>query len=183
MRESDIARVIQIFEQVETRWALVGAHAVGLLTEPRATADFDFVIEAQKLNTVIKALRKAFGSLDEHEVGAAVRLLAIDVDLIRSTNHPLFKRALEHVRRVDDWNIPRAEVIIVLKFMSAISPWRSADKRAYDIGDVRSIYRTVGREGLDFDLMRELAALVYPGAETEFATLIGRIDRGEPIEV
>jgi hypothetical protein len=38
MSELDISRVVAVFKSNRTAWALVGAHAIGLLTEPRATA-------------------------------------------------------------------------------------------------------------------------------------------------
>lgn len=182
MAEADIARVVQIFEAHGAKWVLVGAHAVGLLIEPRATADFDFIIEDRKLKPVVSALRDAFGELDEEDIGAAVRLRAIDVDLIRAT-HPLFKQALVHSRRIGDWNVPIPEVIIVLKFLSATSPWRGPEKRTYDMGDVRGIYRSIGRADLDMDLMMKLAGMVYPRADEELGALLDRLDRGEPIEV
>jgi hypothetical protein len=34
MTEADVIRVIKVFESEGARWALVGAYAVGLLTEP-----------------------------------------------------------------------------------------------------------------------------------------------------
>lgn len=182
MKESEIARVVQIFDQVGARWTLVGAHAVGLLTEPRATADFDFVVEDRKLKGVLAALQQEFGELDVDDIGVAVRLRAIDVDLIRAV-HPLFKEALSRSRKVGDWNVPVAEVLLVLKFLAAVSPWRGPEKRTYDIGDIRSIYHAVGREALDLDLMTKLAATVYPRAEQDFAQLLERLDRGEPIEI
>ena len=39
------------------------------------------------------------------------------------------------------------------------------------------------RNQLDMELMVELAALAYPGAEREFKDLLERIDRGAPVEV
>jgi len=183
MTEEDITRVIQVFNDVGARWALVGAHATGMLTTPRATADFDFIVEERKLPAVLNALREAFGDLGEQDIGAAVRLTSIDVDLIRSGNHPLFTKAIDHVRTREHWFVPRAEVIIVLKYLSAVSPWRNRAKRAYDVGDLRMIYATVGRDQLDLELMKDLSALVYPGAEQEFMELLERIDRGEPIEI
>lgn len=126
MKETDIARVVQIFEQSGARWSLVGAHAVGLVTEPRATTDFDFVVEDRKVRRVVDALQAEFGELDVDDIGVAVRLRALDVDLIRAI-HPLFKEALARTRRIDDWNVPTTEVPIVLKFLAAVSPWRGPD--------------------------------------------------------
>ena len=183
MTEADIARVIRVFETCQAKWALVGAYAVGLLTEPRATVDFDFIVEARKLKSVVSALAAEFGQLDAEDIGAAIRLRAIDVDLIRSNNHALFREALDRAQLVGEWRIPPPEVIIALKFLSAVSPWRNRDKRSQDIVDLRTVYHSVGPETLDADTMSELAALVYPGAEREFEKLLARIDRGDPVEI
>jgi hypothetical protein len=183
MAETDVARVVEVFERVGAGWALVGAHAVGLLTEPRATEDFDFIVEESKLRLVVEGLRDVFGELDEEDVGAAIRLRALNVDLIRSTNHPLFGEAIAQTHKVGDWNIPSAEIVVVLKYLSAVSPWRHIDRRAQDIVDLRRVYRQVGRDNLDVARMIALAALAYPGAENEFQRILDLIDRGKPIEV
>jgi hypothetical protein len=183
MTEADITRVVGLFEQLGARWVLVGAHAVGLLTEPRATADFDFIVEGRRTRAVIRALADAFGELDEQDIGAAIRLRAIDVDIIRSDNHALFREALDRAKSIGEWKIPPAEVVIVLKFMSAVSPWRNLDKRAQDMVDLRTVYHAVGADDLDRDYMIKLSASVYPGADREFAALLARIDQGEPIEL
>ena len=182
MSETDIARVIDVFKAKRARWALVGAHAIGLVTEPRATADFDFIVDAAKLDDVVRGLTKVFGALDEHDIGAAIQLRAIDVDLIRSTDHPLFEVALEQRRTIGDWRVPRSEVLIVLKFMAAVSPRRDRRKRRQDVTDINYVYDVAGAD-LDRDMMIKLSALVYPGAETEFRELLDKIDRDEPISI
>lgn len=182
MSEADVVRVIRVFKAQRARWALVGAHAIGLVTEPRATADFDFVLDATKFDSVLRALTKEFGPLDERDIGAAVQLTAIDVDLIRSTEHPLFEAALERRRTVGDWRVPRTEVLIVLKFLAAVSLRRNRDKRRQDVTDIAFVYHAADGK-LDRALMLELSRLVYPGAEVEFEKLIGKIDRGEPIAI
>jgi hypothetical protein len=182
MSEADVVRVIRVFKAKRARWALVGAHAIGLVTEPRATADFDFIVDAAKLDDVVAALTKEFGPLDERDIGAAIQLKAIDVDLIRSTDHRLFEVALEQRRTVGDWRVPRTEVLVVLKFMAAVSPRRNRDKRRQDVADIGFVYHAA--EGkLDRAMMIELSRLVYPGAETEFSELIDKIDRDEPISI
>jgi hypothetical protein len=183
MTETDILRVIEAFEASGAQWALVGAHAVGFMTEPRATVDFDFIVEGRKLKSVLRRLEQDFGDLGAEDIGAAVRLAAIDVDLIRSDNHALFREALERAERTGDWNIPPPEVIILLKFLSASSPWSNRDKRAQDVVDLRAVYHAAGPEDLDRDVMMELAALVYRGAEQDFEEMLDRIDRGDPVEV
>jgi hypothetical protein len=182
MSEADIVRVIKVFEDVGASWALVGAHAIGLLTEPRATADFGFVVEGIKLERVVRGLAGAFGALGSNDIGAAIQLKAIDVDLIRSTNHPLFQIALEQRRTIGDWKVPRTEVLVVLKFLAAVSPWRDRRKRMQDISDISYVYEVVSAE-LDRAMMLDLARLVYPGAEREFAELLDKLDRGDPISI
>jgi len=81
MSETDIARVVEVFETSRAGWALVGGHAIGLVTEPRATADFDFIVEGAKLSKVTRELTRVFGELGENDIGAAIQLKAIDVDL------------------------------------------------------------------------------------------------------
>jgi hypothetical protein len=182
MNETDIDRVVEVFEACRARWALVGAHAIGLLTEPRATADFDFIVEGGKLAAVVRRLTNEFGALDERDIGAAILLKAIDVDLIRSTNHPLFEAALDRPRTVGDWKVPRTEVLIVLKFLAAVSPVRDRRRRRQDVTDLSYVYGVAGGD-LDRKLMIELSRLVYPGAEREFSELLDKIDRDEPIAI
>lgn len=182
MSETDIARVVEVFEAMRVPWALVGAHAIGLVTEPRATADFDFIVDGTKLEGVIRALTRAFGRLDELDIGAAVQLRAIDVDLIRSTKHPLFQVALERHRIVGEWRVPRTEVLIVLKFLAAVSPRRDSDKRMQDVTDIARVYRRAEQQ-LDRSMMIELSASVYPGAEDEFTDLLDKIARGDRISI
>ncbi len=181
--EERIARVVAIFQQVGSRWALVGAHAIGTLAEPRATADFDFVVESTKLRAIMKALEEEFGDLDVVDLGPAMRLRALDVDLIRSTTHPLFGEALTHVHPTAGWKVPVPEVLVVLKFLAAVSPWRERTKRMQDIVDLTVLVTAVGRDELDGALLKKLAAQVYPGGEEELEALLGRIERGEPITV
>ncbi len=181
--EERIARVVAILQEVGTRWALVGAHAIGTLTQPRATVDFDFIVEESKLRAITKALESEFGELDPVDLGPAIRLRALDVDLIRSSTHSLFREALDHIHHIGEWRIPQPEVLLVLKFLAAVNPWRDPSKRMYDVADLRTLYLAVGREELDEALVMRLAAQVYPGAETELEALLGRIDRGEPVTI
>jgi hypothetical protein len=182
MSETDIGRVVEVFELCRARWALVGAHAIGLLTEPRATADFDFIVEGSKLAAVIRKLSSVFGDLGELDIGAAIQLKAIDIDLIRSTSHPLFQAALQDARTVGTWKVPRTEVIMVLKFLAAVSPVRNRRKRIQDVSDMSYVYEVAGSD-LDRDRMIELSRLVYPGADREFCELLDKLDRNEPISI
>lgn len=182
MSEVEIAKVVEVFEARKAKWALVGAHAIALLTEPRATSDFDFIVEASKLDSIVADLTDAFGDLDEHDIGAAMRLTAIDIDLIRSTRHPLFREALRHLRTVGSWKVPETEVLLVLKFLAATSPARAANRRGQDVLDLRVVYQAVGDE-LDRERAIKLSRKVYPGAEREFRELLDKIDRNEPLTI
>ncbi len=181
--EKRIARVVDTFQKVGSRWALVGAHAIGTLAEPRATKDFDFVVEGSKLRAITRALEEEFGDLDVVDLGPALRLRALDVDLILSTTHSLFGEALTRIRPIADWNIPVPEVLIVLKFLASVSPWRERTKRMQDMVDLTILVTTVGTDELDDDLLRNLSAQVYPGGDKELEALLGRIDRGDPITI
>lgn len=79
--------------------------------------------------------------------------------------------------------MPRTEVILVLKFLSAVNPWRNQDKSAQDLVDLRTIYHAVGGDQLDRDEMLQLASLVYPHADREFQDLLEKIERGDPISL
>lgn len=182
MTEPDIARVVEILETDHVSWALIGAHAVSLVTEPRATPDFDFIVEDTKIDCVVRELAAEFGELDKNDVGAAIQLRAIDVDLVRPAIHPLLRIALESTRTIGDWRVPRTEILVVLKFLAAVGSWRARSKRMQDMGDICSVCRGAVGE-LDRALMLELSELVYPGAEREFSELLGRIDRDEPISI
>ncbi len=182
----DISRVVDVFEANRAGWAVVGAYAVGLLTEPRATVDFDFIVETGKIKAILRDLTGVFGELGAQDIGAAVQLTAIDVDpirLIRSTNHPLFNEALREVRVVGEWKVPRTEVLIALKFAAAVSAWRDQDKRRQDIVDLAKIYRAIEPGQLDREEAIRLGGLTYPGAEREVRELLGKIDRGDPIAI
>ena len=181
--EEAIRRFVAVLRQSGARWSLVGAHAIGTLTEPRATVDFDFVVEDSKLRRLLSALEEEFGELDVVDMGPEVRLRALDIDLIRAGNHALFQEALRRVREVGDWPIPVPEVLIALKFLAATSPWRNRPKKMQDVADLSALYFAIGRDALDFDLLRQLAQRVYPGAETEFIGLLDKLEHGEAISI
>jgi hypothetical protein len=178
--EDVLRRIIAVFERAQSPWALVGAQAVNLYVRPRATVDLDFVVETRKLTSIVKLAEEEFGELRTHDVGAALRLLDISVDLIRSDNHALFRAALDLAREEQGLRVPPAELIVVLKFMSAVSPWRDPADRRQDAADLIRIYRTVGA-GFDRDAALGHAKRAFPGAGKELAEVFDRIDRGEDI--
>lgn len=175
-REALILKLLAAFSEVGASWTLVGAHAVGMLTE-RAAADFDFVVEERKLRALLqrRGYRRRRATTD-------VRLRTIDVDLIRSGAHPLFRQSLTETQTIDRWRIPRSELLIALKFLSSVSPWRGRDRRARDTADLISLYNEASG-ALDRERILSFAAQVYPGAEREFGDILDRIDNGEPISI
>lgn len=181
-KREHVISLLDACKEVEAKWALVGAHAVGMLTEPRATTDFDFVIQGTKLARIIRLLEERIGDLGAQDIGSGVRLLSIDIDLIRSNNHPLFREAITRTRMIERWSVPVTEVLLALKFMSAVSPWRGATQKAQDFVDLRKVYEN-HRDALDRELLSRLADLVYRDAHTELEYLLDRIDRGDPISI
>lgn len=140
MTEADICRAIEVFASCHVRWALVGTYAIGLVTEPHVTPDFDFIVETAGFASVVRGLAQEFGSWARPTSGAAIQLKAIDVDRIRSNNHPLFQAALRQVRTAGDWKVPRTEVLIVLRFLSAVIPDRAPGRRRQGVTDLGNVY-------------------------------------------
>ena len=181
--DDNIVRVVRVFAEVQIEWVLVGAHAVGLLTEPRATEDFDFIVDQRRLWQLIKALEAEFGELDMVDLGPALRSRVLNIDLIRSGNHPLFADALASSTAASGWRSPSVEALLALKFLAMISPWRDRRKRAVDLADFIAVYTSQDPVDLDLAALAALAAKVYPGAENELVELLRRIDGGDQIEI
>lgn len=180
--EESIRRVIEIFGKVKADWALVGAHATGMLTEPRATQDVDFVVDQARFPEVLEAVRAEFPGLEILDIGPAVRLQPISIDLIRSGTHSLFGEALRSARKIEEWRVPDVESLIALKYLAAIGIWRDRRKRAVDMADLIALYQD-HKIRLDRERLIRLGGTAYPGAEREFAALLDRIDRGDPISI
>ena len=180
--EETFRRFIAVLERVGTRWALVGAHAVNFFACPRATIDMDFVVDARKLRVLLDAVRAEFGELETVDLGVALRIANLSVDLIRSDNHALFRLALDLAEEREGVRIPPPELLVVLKFLAAVSPWCNVADRKQDEAD---LLRLVQARGEDLDRAAALgyAQRAYPGAERELAALLERIDRGENISL
>jgi hypothetical protein len=180
--EETYRRVIDVLARIGARWSVVGAHAVNLYVEPRATVDIDFVVDARKVKPLLRALEEEFGALHTTEIGAALRVTNLSIDLIRGDNHPLFRAALDEAQERDGVRVPPVELLLVLKFLAATSPWRDVADRKQDVADLIRLYRAAGAE-FDRDAALRHASLVYPRAEAELAAILDRIDRGEDVSV
>jgi hypothetical protein len=174
-------RAVAVLDRIGATWTLVGAHAVNLYVRPRATVDVDFVIDGRMLKKVLVALEQEFGPLETTDIGAALRITNLSIDLIRSDNHPLFRAALDRGEvRGGGPRIPPPELLVTLKFLSAVSPWRKPGERKQDAADLINVYQAAGAE-FDRDAAARYSRSVYPGAERELAAMLDRIDRGEDV--
>ena len=104
--EKTYRRVIDVLSRVGAQWSVVGAHAVNVYVEPRATVDVNFVVEARKMKPILRALEEEFGTVETTEIGAAVRVTNLSIDLIRGDNHPLFRAALDEAEERQGVRVP-----------------------------------------------------------------------------
>jgi hypothetical protein len=178
--EATYRRVIDVLERVGAKWTLVGAHAVNTYVGPRATADIDLVIEAKLLKRVLRALESEFGRLETTDVGASLRVISLSLDLIRSDNHPLFRAALDRAENRGGVRVPPPELLVALKFLAAVSPWRRLADKKQDAADLINVYQAVG-EDFDRAVAIEYGRTAYPGAERELADMLDKIDAGEDV--
>lgn len=139
------------------------------------------MIDDRRLKTLLRELEHELGPLDTRELGPAVRLQALSVDLVRASSSQVFREALARFVDKDGWRIPTLEMLLVLKFMSAVSPWRGRDRARQDVLDLARVYGSVDPADVDRELMRALAGHAYPGAERELDSLLDKIDRDEPL--
>jgi hypothetical protein len=180
--EETYRRVIDVLARVGARWSIVGAHAVNLYVEPRATVDIDLVVDARKMKPILEALEEEFGALQTTDIGAALRITNLSGDLIRGDNHPLFRAALDEAEEHAGVRVPPVELLLVLKFLAATSPWRDIADRKQDVADLIRLYRAAGAE-LDRQAAMRYASRVYPRAEVELERILERIDRGEDVSI
>lgn len=180
--EENLRRAVAAIERAGAQWVLVGAQAVNLYVQPRATEEFDLVVSGGRLEHALREIRLEFGDPPEVDIGPAVRLPTLGIDLIKSTSHPLFRTALERARREGDVLLPPPEVLMALKFLSAVSSWRQEEDRKQDALDLIRVYRKVAPD-IDRDELIRLGGSAYPGAERQFSAMIDKLDRGEEISI
>lgn len=110
-------------------YVLIGAHAIGKLTgEPRATQDVDIIIHDGDFSRAIKAILGQYPSLyaDGSRIKDGDDNVVVD---ILTDKNPLFRYVMS------SGQIPDAETILVMKFVSGTSPLRRKDKRFQDKAD------------------------------------------------
>jgi hypothetical protein len=178
--ESIYRRVVDVFDRLGVRWTLIGAHAVNAYVRPRATVDVDFVVDARKLKRLVAELVREFGAVETTDIGAALRVTTLSIDLIRSDNHPLFRAALDRGEDHGGVRVPPPKLLVALKFLAAVSPWRRPAEKKQDAADLINVYQAAGDE-FDRDAALGYAATVYPGAERKLQRMLDRVDAGEDI--
>lgn len=180
--EEAYRRVVAVLDRLGARWTLVGAHAVNVYVRPRATVDIDFVVDGRMLARILAGLEAEFGELETTDIGAALRVTNLSVDLIRSDNHPLFRAALDRGEERGGPRVPPPELLVALKFLSAVNPWRKPGDRKQDAADLINVYQSAGAD-FDREAAVQYGATVYPGAERELAAVLDGIDRGEEVRL
>jgi len=178
-----VEQVVAIVEELGIRWCLIGAHAVGEYTEPRATMDVDLLIDDRRMPGLLTRLTERLGDLDVDDIGPAVRLRAIAIDLVRASSNAVFKEVLTNAVPSGQWKIASLEGLIVLKFMAATSPFRGLTRRRQDMVDLIALYRSVDPSDLDRAYALQLAAKIYQGAQDELRAMLDKIDADEAIEI
>lgn len=133
--------VVGVQDRLDLKWTFIGAHAVNAYARPRATLDIDLAVEGRALARVVRELESEFGDLETTDLGAALRVINLSLDLARGDNHPLFRAALDQSRRQGEARVPPPELLVALTFLAAVSPWRKTADRKQDAADLVNVYR------------------------------------------
>lgn len=179
--QETIHRIVQVLDRLGVQWCLIGAHAVGEYTVPRATEDVDLLIDDRRMPKILSELETQLGDLDADDIGPAVRLRVAAVDLVRASSNAVFRATLKDAVTIGQWRFPAREALIVMKFMAATSPFRGLDRRRQDMVDLIALYRSVDPGDLDRARLTELASTIHTGAAEELLELLAKVDADEPI--
>jgi hypothetical protein len=186
-------KVLDLFRRLkaeEIEWVMVGAEAVNIyLARPRATVDVDIVVRQKHLRKVKKILKELCsglkdGDLKDTEVHFKGTLSddpnRLEVDVIKSQSHELFGIALDERVVVDGVPVPRVEVLLALKFLSAVSPWRSEADKHMDISDFIRAFKE-NRSRIDRILLIDLASRAHKNARKEFEEFLDAVEKDRPV--
>jgi hypothetical protein len=183
-------RILELFDRLDAEgieWVMVGAQAVNLyLVRPRATMDVDIVVRQKHLRKAKKVLREICGAVEDSEVHFRGILepdpARLEVDVIKSQSHVLFEEVLD--RRVEIDGVPAAklEVLLALKYLSAVSPWRRVGDKHQDVSDFIKAFQD-NRVRIDRALLVELASKAHRGARKEFEKFLDAVENGKPITI
>jgi hypothetical protein len=185
-----IADVLDALTKAHADFAVVGAHAVGVHARPRATIDFDVIVQGSKLASVSKMLRSSGYTVrdegDVVQIWVGPKSTEAACDLMRSTAHPLWETILLKTSpgTVAGREVPIATrpALVALKFFSAVSPSRDREDRAQDVVDVARLVKTSWSLA-DRKEALSLVSVIHPGADGELARLLDDIAAGKPITI
>lgn len=188
-----LAELSEIFAQVGADHALIGGIAVGYHARKRATIDVDMLVPRDRLEPLgDEFTNRGYPVTRSMDL---VRIYERDgdpaeddaiVDLVAWEANPVLQEAarvavpatvLGHRVRI----VPRG-ALVALKFHAAISPRRALGDRHQDVADlIRIIEKRWAPE--DEALALRIAALCYPGAEAELATILDDVRNGRTIKI
>jgi hypothetical protein len=174
-------------EEASVDWVLVGAAAVNLYRrEPRATLDIDVVVRKKHIGKVRRILKAICTDVRDTEVHLHGTLspepMRLDVDVIKSQSHALFEEALGRKVLVEGVKVPILEALLSLKYLSAVSPFRSREDRGQDVIDFMKSYKE-NRERIDRKLLVDLASRAHERAPKEFPEFLDAVENDRPITV
>lgn len=181
-----VHKVLTRLEKAGIDWVLVGAGAVNFYSpKPRATRDVDILVAERSFPQAVSLAREALGRrvrVDDrgtHVVLSTPRS-PLEIDLIRSGQHALFETALKERRKVKGVRIPKIEALLALKYLSAISPYRSLDDKHQDIADFVRTWK-FHRDRVDRPHLIDLGGLAHDRGQAELARFIDDIEHDRPI--
>jgi hypothetical protein len=192
-RARHLAELTEILEEVGSDHALIGGIAVGYHARKRATIDVDMLVPRERLD-VLADIFRARGYFVTHSQDM-VRVYSRDanvdeddalIDLVALEAHPLLTEAARVAEPATVLGqrvriVPRG-ALVALKFHFAVSPRRAKLDRHQDVVDLgRIVEKRFGPD--DEALALRIAALSYPGAETELAALLDDLRNGRPIKI
>jgi len=170
-------------EKIE--WVLVGAEAVNLyLARPRATVDVDIVVRQKHLRKAKKVVKELCKGLEDTEVHFKALLSddpnRLELDVIKSQSHRLLEAALNERVLVEEVPVPRIEVLLALKYLSAASPWRKVEDQHMDASDFIRAFKA-NRARIDRSLLVDFASQAHKNARSEFERFLDAVENDRPI--
>lgn len=187
MLPKKVLDLINRFEEADVDWVLVGAEAVNLYRKrPRATVDVDFVVRKKDLRMAKKILKETCSEVKDSEVHLTGLLskapVRLTVDVIKSQSHELFTEALDRKLDVEGMKVPPIEVLLALKYFSAVSPWRQRGDKYQDVADFVHAYED-NRAAVNRGLLTDLASRAYKNARKDFEKFLDDVDHDRPVAV